>query len=91
MARSECPDISTPGEPLLVKFGKTLVTLQVHVKETGKLEHFECTCSVIKVFQNFTKSGSLGVEMSGHSERATQEHLWHTVLVHFEFYWLGTL
>ena len=31
------------------------------------------------------------VAFPGRSKCATQEHFWHTGLVYFEFYWLGTL
>ena len=50
-----------------------------------------CPCNVPKVSWKITKNGTSWTKSSGHSECATQEHFRHTVLVHFEFYWLGTL
>ena len=46
--------------------------------------------SVPRFYPNYTKSGSLWSEGSGHSKCATWVHFGHTVLAHFEFYWLRT-
>ena len=54
------------------------------------LGHFEWTGNLPEVSQKFTESGTLWAKMSGHSECATREHFRRTVLVRFEFYWLGT-
>ena len=66
-----------------------------HCKDMSRtlenLGHFECPCSAPKVSPNFAENGTLWSEVSGHSECATRQHFRHTVLVHFEFYWLGTL
>ena len=54
-------------------------------------ENFECICSVHKVFPKFTELGKPWSKPLVHSECAAPAHVQYIVLVHFEFFWLGTL
>jgi len=86
VANSEFPDIFTHGIPLLANFQETLGKCLVHSK-CPVSQTFPC--DVPEVSQKFAESSTPWVKMSGYSECATQEHFQDTVLVHFEFYWLG--
>ena len=47
-------------------------------------------CSVPRFSPDYTESGTLWLEGSGHSKCATRVYFGYTVLAHFEFYWLRT-